>query len=34
MFSRFIGNKAFYKSVVTLLIPIVIRPSIKASSPC
>ena len=23
MFSRFIGNKAFYKSVVTLLIPIV-----------
>ena len=25
MFSRFIGNKAFYKSVVTLLIPIVIQ---------
>ena len=25
MFSRFIGNKAYYKSVVTLLIPIVIQ---------
>ena len=25
MFSRFIGNKAFYKSVITLLIPIVIQ---------
>ena len=25
MFSRFIGNKAFYRSVVTLLIPIVIQ---------
>ena len=25
MFSRFIGNKAFYKSVLTLLIPIIIQ---------
>ena len=25
MFSRFIGNKAFYRSVITLLIPIVIQ---------
>ena len=25
MFSRFIGDKAFYKSVLTLLIPMIIQ---------